>query len=123
MDTNLLVTIIVAVLGSSVITAVVSSIVNRKKTQAETKQITVSSEIELSGATLNYAKEVKAMYDDLKRDYNEMKKKSEQQEDKIDELQSKHEDLETKYEELQVKYDRVVGFLEKLGYAESEAFI
>lgn len=106
MDTNILVAIISAVLGSSLVTAIVSWVINRKKTEAEVKQITVSSEIELSGATLNYAKEVKAMYDDLKKDYNEMKHKYAEQEEKINMLQR--------------KYDCVVGFLEKLGYSESE---
>ena len=106
MDTNILVAIISAVLGSSLVTAIVSWIINRKKTEAEVKQITVSSEIELSGATLNYAKEVKAMYDDLKRDYNELKKKNAELEGKIDMLQK--------------KYDCVVEFLEKLGHSESD---
>jgi cell division septum initiation protein DivIVA len=94
------------VLGSSVIAAIVSWFINRKKTEAEIKQITVSSEIELSGATLNYAKEVKAMYDDLRRDYNEIKQENAR--------------LEMQVEELQNKYNRLVSFLVKLGYKESE---
>ena len=105
-DANTLTVIISMVLGSSVIAAIVSWFINRKKTEAEIKQITVSSEIELSGATLNYAKEVKAMYDDLRRDYNEIKQENAR--------------LEMQVEELQNKYNRLVSFLVKLGYKESE---
>lgn len=104
-------TVIGAVLGSSLLTTVVVSIVNRKKTQAETKQIAVSSEIELSGATLNYAKEVKTMFDDLKQDYKEVKKKN-------NELEKAFKELEEKYFELEEKYTKAIEFLEKLGYKE-----
>ena len=98
--------IIIAVLGSSALTAIILAVINRKKTQAETKQITISSEIELSGATLNYAKEVKSMFDDLKKEYNELKEKNRKLEDSLHNLEG--------------KYEKVVAFLEKLGYDEEE---
>lgn len=111
MDISTTMTLIGAILGSSALTTIIVSVINRKKTQAETKQITVSSEIELSGATLSYAKEVKTMLDDLKKDYSELKAQKK-------ELEKSLKEWEEKYEELSEKYTKAIYFLEKLGYKE-----
>lgn len=113
MDTPVILTLIISILGSSLLTAVVTSFINRKKTEAETKQITVSSEIELSGATLNYAKEVKNMFDSLRNDYNKLKEEH-------DNLKEDYDELKAKTASLEAKYVKVIEFLGNLGYDESE---
>lgn len=97
-QTSLWIALISTIISSGVISAIIISILNRKKIKAEIDKMETSSEIQVGKIGLEYAKTFKEELDALRKRLKSI-------EDDYDLLVSEHMSLKIKYKELENKYD------------------
>lgn len=104
MDIETFITIISAILGSSLLTAWMTNRTQKPKIEAETKNISVDSEVRLSEATLKFAKVIE---EHAKTEVIKLNKKMETMQDKIDVLHTEKDDCRNENRDLKLKIIRL----------------